>query len=201
MFFQNPRQREQQSVSAIDVQGAIEMVRELDGFASVAAVSGQRGQRDRVRAQSDGVIGGDGTLIVQAEAAGQIEAAGQAAEVAGGIGGGTGEALVVIGAKAGEHGVGLLQSHGLGEAEFADQTVLAGAPGALDAALGLGRVGGDLGDAELFQSASQLRGGLFSGELLGETPVRIVALEDGVTVAVEAEGRPCARIMACRARR
>ena len=39
------------------------------------------------------------------------------------------------------------------------------------------------------ESPSQLSGRLFSGELLGETPVRIVALEDGVTVVVEAEGK------------
>ena len=88
------------------------------------------------------MIGGDDASIVQAEAAGEIEAAGQGAEVARGIGGGPGEALVVIGAEAGEHGVGFGQSGGTGEAKFADQTVLTGATGALDAAFGLRRVGG-----------------------------------------------------------
>ena len=53
------------------------------------------------------MIGGDHTLVVQAEAAGQIEAAGQAAEVGSRFGRGTGEALIVIGAEDGEHGVGL----------------------------------------------------------------------------------------------
>src|SRR5208283_1129116 len=81
----------------------------------------------------------------------------------------------------------VLQGGGAGEAEFADQTVLASAPGALDAALGLGREGGDLLDAELVQSASQLSRRLFSGELFGQGPVGIVALEDAVAVAVEAE--------------
>jgi hypothetical protein len=76
---------------------------------------------------------------------------------------------------------------GAGEAEFADQAVLAGAPGPLDAALGLGRIGGDLFDAEFFEGASELCGSLFSGELFGESPVRIVTLEDGVTVAIERE--------------
>jgi hypothetical protein len=52
----------------------------------------------------------------------------------------------------------------------------------------LGRVGGDLLDAEFFEGASELSGRLFSGELFGEGPVGIVALEDGVAVAVEAEG-------------
>ena len=80
---------------------------EFDGFSGIAAMAGQGWQGDGVRAQGDGVIGGDDALIVQAEAAGEIEAARQAAEVAGGFGGGTGEALVVVGAEAGEHGVGL----------------------------------------------------------------------------------------------
>jgi hypothetical protein len=86
-----------------------------------------------------------------------------------------------------EHGVGLLQRGGAGEAKFADQTILASAPGALDAALGLRRVGGDLLDAELVESPSELGGSLFSGELFGQGPVGIVALEDAVAVAVEAE--------------
>src|SRR5260370_25237619 len=65
--------------------------------------------------------------------------------------------------------------------------MLAGAPGAFDAALGLGRVGGDLVDTELVESTPELRRSLFSGELFGEGPVRIVALEDAMAVAVETE--------------
>jgi hypothetical protein len=96
-------------------------------------------------------------------------------------------ALVVVSAEALEHGVGLLHSGGAGEAEFTDQAVLASAPGALDAALGLRRIGGDLLNAEFFQGASQLGRRLFTGELFGHAPVGIVALEDAVAVAVEAE--------------
>jgi hypothetical protein len=118
-----------------------------------------------------------------------MKTAGQAAKVANRIGGGTGEALVVIGAKLLQPGVGFSQGGGAGEAQFADQTVLKGAPGALDAAFGLGRVGRDLVDAELLQCASELSGRLFSDELFGHGPVRVVALEDGVAVAVEAERR------------
>src|SRR5258708_8418451 len=133
------------------------------------------------------MVGGDDALIVQAEAAGQIGGAGQAAKVGGGVGGGTGEALIEIGAEASEHGVGLFQSNGLSEAKFADQAVLTGAPGTLDAALSLRRVGGDLLDAEFIEGASELSGSLFSGKLFGKSPVRIVALEDTVAIAVEAE--------------
>src|SRR6476646_9386069 len=53
--------------------------------------------------------------------------------------------------------------------------------------LAWGGVGGDLLDAELVESASELGGGLLAGELFGEGPAGIVALEDAVTVAVEAE--------------
>ncbi len=39
-----------------------------------------------------------------------------------------------------------------------------------------------------WSDASQLGEGLFSGELFGQGPVIIVALKDGMAVAVEAEG-------------
>ncbi len=96
------------------------------------------------------MIFGDHALVVQGqETTGKVEAAGQAAEVAGGLGGGTGEAAVIVGTEVFQHEVGLGHGGGLQEAEFADQAVLASAPSALDAALGLGGVGGDLLDAEL----------------------------------------------------
>src|SRR5260221_1652126 len=133
------------------------------------------------------MIGGNDALVVQAEAAGEVEAAGQAAKVRIRIGGGTGEALVVIGAEASELGIGLCQGRGLSEGKYADQAILTSAPGALDAALGLRRVSGDLLNAELLESTSELSGSLFSGELFGESPVQIVALKDGVTVAVKTE--------------
>src|SRR5208282_2366869 len=156
-------------------------------LSGVAAMAGQGRQWDGMSAQGDDVVGADHALVMQAQATGQIEATRQAAEVARGLGGGAGKALVVVGAEALEHGVGLLQGGGAGEAKFADQAVLAGAPGALDTALGLGRVGGDLLDAEVVESPSELGGRLFSGELFGQGPVGIVALEDAVAVAVEAE--------------
>jgi hypothetical protein len=123
------------------------------------------------------VVGADNPVVAQAEAAGEVEVARQGTKIASRLGGAMSEALVVIGAEAIEHGVGLRQSNGAGEAKFADQTVLKGAPGALDTALGLRRTGRDLGDAELVEGASKLGGRLFSGEFFGERPVRIVALE------------------------
>src|SRR5260370_15090278 len=102
------------------------------------------------------MVGADDALITQAEAAGKIEAAWQGAEIARGLGGGAGKALLELRAEAGEDGVGLFQCRGVDQTEFADQTVLEGAPDALDATLGLGRVGGNLLNAEFVQGASQL---------------------------------------------
>jgi len=177
VFFERQRQRAEKVVSAIDAQCAILLMREFDGFAGVTAMAGQRWQGNGMGAQGDGVVGGDDALVAQAQATGKIEAARQGAKVARGVGGGAGEALVVVGAEASEHGIGLLQSGGVGEAKFANQTILKGAPGAFDAALGLGGVGGDLLDAESLERAPELGGRLFSGELFGEGPVGIVALE------------------------
>jgi hypothetical protein len=50
------------------------------------------------------------------------------------LAGGHGEAVVTVSTEAGEDLVGGVEIAGLGEAEFADQAVLAGAPGAFDAA-------------------------------------------------------------------
>src|SRR5579863_3817696 len=100
----------------------------------------------------------------------------------------TGEAAVVVGDKAGEHGVGRVQITGLGQTEFAGEAVLQHAPEAFDATFGLGTAGGDEGNAELFQSASELSGIALAGELFGNGPGVVVALEDGAAIAVEGQG-------------
>src|SRR5579863_8864832 len=160
----------------------------FDGVPGVAAFGRQRRQGDGVGAESDDMVGADHALVTEAEAAGEIEARREGAEVALRLASRDGEALVVVGAEAGEDLVGGVEIASLGEAEFADQAVLAGAPGALDAAFGLGGVGRDLLDAEFLQSPALLGGALFAGELFGHGPVGIVALKDAVAVAVDTEG-------------
>jgi len=71
--------------------------------------------------KSDGVIGGDDASIVQSQTAGEDRSGAQerkSRRIAA-----DGRSAVVIGAEAGEHGVGLGQSGGAGETEFADQTI------------------------------------------------------------------------------
>src|SRR5258708_40225373 len=57
LFFERQGQSQQESVSAIDAQDAVQLMREFDGFSGIAALAGQRGQCDGERAQSDGATG------------------------------------------------------------------------------------------------------------------------------------------------
>src|SRR5271169_120591 len=99
----------------------------------------------------------------------------------------TGEAAVEVGDESAQHGVGGIQIAGLSEAQLAAQTILQYAPEAFDAAFGLGTAGGDEGDAELFEGASELSGLTFSGELFFDRPEVVVADEDAAVIAVEGE--------------
>ena len=100
-----------------------------------------------------------------------------------------GEAAVVVGQEAAQHGVGADQIGGAGQAKFAGEAVLKSAPEAFDASLGLRRVGGDVGDAELLEGATELSGLALAGELFFDRPVVVVANEDAVVIAVETEGQ------------
>lgn len=77
---------------------------------------------------------------------------------------------------------------GAGQAQLAGEAILKRVPKALDAALGLGALGSDLGDAELLQSATELSWLATAGELLFHRPVIVVANEESVAIAIETEG-------------
>ena len=100
----------------------------------------------------------------------------------------TGEAAIVVGDKAGQDGIGRVQIASLRQTEFAAEAILQYAPEAFDAAFGLRRAGGDEGDAELFQGATELSGIALAGELLGDGPGVVVADEDAAAIAVESQG-------------
>jgi hypothetical protein len=151
---QGQRQRQKQNPPIRDKPQTIHAVGKFHGVPGVATFGRQRRKGDGGGAEGDDVIGADHALVAKAEAAVEIEARGEGAEVALGFAWGDGESLVVVGAEAGEDLVGGVEIAGAGEAEFADQAVLTGAPGTLDAAFGLGRVGGDVLDAEFFQGAA-----------------------------------------------
>ena len=73
-----------------------------------------------------------------------------------------------------------------GEAEFLDQAVLEGSEGALGAAACLGRVGGDVFDAELVEGAADLGRVALVHFAAGLGGVEVVA----ASVCVEAAGSP-----------
>src|SRR5580765_5154995 len=84
-----------------------------------------------------------------------------------------GETTVVVDDELAQHGVGGIDVRRLGQAQFAGEAILQDAPEAFDAAFGLGTVGGDEGDTELFQGAAELRGLAFSSELFVDGPAVI----------------------------
>ena len=100
----------------------------------------------------------------------------------------TTEAAVVVGQEAAKDLVGGVKIGSTGQTQFAGETILKGAPEAFDAALGLGTLGSDVGDAELLQGAAELGGLLAAGELFFHRPMIVVANEDAVVIPVETEG-------------
>jgi hypothetical protein len=97
------------------------------------------------------------------------------------------ETPIVIGEEAAQDPIGGIQIAGTGQAQFAREAILERAPEPLDAALGLWTVGGNVGDAELFEGAAELSGLAFSGELFLDRPVIVIAGEDAMAIAVEGE--------------
>jgi len=77
--------------------------------------------------------------------------------------------------------------------QLGDEAILQGFPEALDAALGLGRVGADVADAEVAENLAELGRVLGALELFLEGPVRVIADEDAEAIAVEGDGQPVAR--------
>src|SRR5580658_769104 len=97
------------------------------------------------------------------------------------------EAPVVVRKKSAKDFVGRLEIGGAGQPQFAGEAILKGAPEAFDAAFGLRRVGGNVGDAELLKRTAELSRLPFPRELFFDGPVIVVAQEYAVTIAVKAE--------------
>ena len=163
-------------------------MREFHDFSSEAVRGREWGKLKGFPGPGNGVVQGHDALVAKAEATGQIEGVWQRAKVRNRFRRENGEAAFEVGQESFEHMIGVLQSAGVSQAEFADEAVLEGAPETFDAAFGLRGVGGDLLDAELFQGTSDVGRKLVTGEFFSDGPVRIVALEQAVAIAIEAEG-------------
>src|SRR5579859_758642 len=102
------------------------------------------------------------------------------------------ETAVVVGDKLAQHGVGGVEVLSASQAELTAQAILQHPPEAFDAAFGLRAVGGDEGDAELFEGATELGGLAFSSELFFDRPAVVIADEDAAVIAVKSERRAVA---------
>ena len=101
---------------------------------------------DQARAEADGVVLGDPAGVPTAPAVGHV--AGRAAPGGRGVGRRLGETAVVVRAIGRQVGFGRLDGLEAVEAEFGDEAVLEGFPEALDPALRLRGVGGNVADPE-----------------------------------------------------
>src|SRR6267143_43787 len=97
------------------------------------------------------------------------------------------ETTVVVDDEFAQHGVGGIDVRRLSQAQFAGEAILQHAPEAFDAAFGLRTVGGDEGDAELFQGATELGGLALSSELFFHRPDVIVADEYAAVITVKSQ--------------
>lgn len=109
------------------------------------------------------VVVADGALVQEAADASEILWSGAPGFF--GLARRAGKAPVVVGKKAAEDLVGGFDIGGAGQAQFAGEAILEGAPEAFDTALGLRAASGDVGNAELGEGAAELSGLAFAGEL------------------------------------
>ena len=125
-FVNRPVQGEQEFFGAIDFESSVELMREFNDCSGVAEAFFR--ELDSLAAEGDGVIGSDGSLVTEAEAALQVEASWQAPEVVFGLFGRDSETAIEVLDEAIEDEIGLLAGGGAGEAQFAGEAVLKGSP-------------------------------------------------------------------------
>src|SRR6266852_1974213 len=136
------------------------------------------------------VVVADGALVHQA--ADTVEAFRSSTPGGFPVAGLPGKTAVVVSDEGAQHGVGGVDVGSLGQPQFAGEAILQHAPETLDAAFGLRAVGGDEGDAQLFQGATELGGLAFSSELFFDRPAVVVADEDATMIAVKSQGHAVA---------
>jgi hypothetical protein len=170
----------------VDEEPAIDAFPDVDAAPGVGAAMGAARDLDETRAEADGVVAGHAARVAAAQPVGEI--ARRAAPGGGRVGGRLGKAAVVVGEIGLQERVGRGHGRDRVEAQLRDEPILEGGPEPLDAALGLGRVRGDVADAQVPQDLAELGRMLGPLELFLETPVGIRTDEDVEAIAVERDG-------------
>ena len=167
---------------------AVEELVHLDAATSVGRAVAAWGDGQAVAVERDRVVLSDDALVLEAEDVVRLEAGGPG-EVGGSrLGGRDSEAGVVARQEALQDLVSVIERGGPGLAQRFDEAVLESAEEALNAALGLGRVGRDELDGQFVEEATELAARGLAGQLFGDGSL-LGALEDGVAVGVEGQGK------------
>jgi hypothetical protein len=146
----------QPGIAVVERDPAIESLMDLHGGSGKAEAAGLRMNLQPLAAPLHDVVVADDALVSEATDAIQIFRSRAPGLLC--IAGSAREAAVVVGDEAAQDEVGGSRVRSLGQTKFAGEAILQHAPEALDAAFGLRSLCGDEGDAELFQSATELSG-------------------------------------------
>ena len=171
----------------VDQEAAVQALADGDATAGVGAAVRAAGDLHQARAEAHGVVVRHAAGVPTAQSVGEV--AGRAAPGGRGVGRGLGQATVVVSEIRGQEGLGRRDGLDAVEAELGHEAVLQGFPEALDPALGLWGMGGDVADPEVLQDLAEVGGVLGPLELFLEAPVRVVAHEDAEAIPVEGHGQ------------
>jgi len=152
--------------AVIDGERAIEVRMNVNAEAGVAAASGAGVKLEETTVQWHGVVVLDGALVLEAADAIEIGRGGPPCRVR--MRRGVREAGIVPREKPIEHALSLCHRAGLGQPELDHEAILKRAKEALDAPLGLRRMGTDPADAQFLERPADLSGLGSALELLGQ---------------------------------
>src|SRR5271170_4530774 len=176
----------QTSIAVIERDLSVESLIEPDGCSGEAEAPVLGRDLKAASAPLHDVVVTDDAFVQERTDA--LEILGSRPPSSGGVARDAGEAAIVVGDELAQDRVGGIDVCRLSEPQFAAQAILQDAPEAFDAALGLRRVCGDEGDAELGEGAAELGGLALASELFFDGPVIVVANEDAAAIAVEGGG-------------
>src|SRR5579863_537678 len=172
-------------VAVIERDTSIESLVDLHLGTGEAEAAGLLGDLEAAAFPLHDVVVADGAFMQ--ETADAVEAVRRRSPSSFHLAGLFGEPAVVSDDEAAQHGVAGVEIVSASQAKFATQAILQHAPETLDAAFGLRAVGGDEGDAELFEGTAELSGLAFASELFVDRPVVVIADEDAAVIAVKSQ--------------
>jgi len=167
---------------------SVEVLADQDAAAGVAAAARSRREIDDQATEADGVVVGHGGFVGEGDeliALGSIDfAEGRTGELWP-LGEAGVETIEVDGLQP---GVGLIDPGDVRQGHLGDEAILEGSALALDAALPLGREGGDGFRAQFLKDPSDVSREAYAGQLFLMAPVVIVTEESAVAVLIDGRG-------------